>query len=256
MPPILTGLIATTEIEAVNAMLAAIGEDPLDTGTDLSTATQPDVTMAVNTLRNTTREILSMGWRFNTEFGFEVKPSDTLDWTGSDSVTVPLNIYTPPAGLISFSVTKNDDQMGCKLVDTELRPARIYAEGSIPEGLTTTVVFYDRQHARDGFPTADRSFLYINPVWLFPFEQLPEVCRKYIVTKAVRGFVGSSIGSDTLVGFTRQDEAVALRNLKREQGEEDSYSFLSNIDTFSARGRRPSTPRGVSDIRVNRNFTP
>jgi Autographiviridae tail tubular protein Gp11 len=256
MPPILTGLIATTEIEAVNTMLAAIGEDPLDSGTDLSTATQPDVTMAVNTLRNTTREVLSMGWRFNTEFGFEVKSSDELDWTGSDDTTVPLNIYVPPAGLISFSVTKIDDQQGSKLVDTEIRPARIYSQGTIPEGLATTVVFYDRQHARDGFPVADRSFLYINPVWLFPFVQIPEVCRRYIVLKAVRAFVGNSVGSDTLVGFTRQDEAVALRNLKREQGEEDSYSFLSNIDTFSARGRRPSQPRGVSDLRVNRNFKP
>lgn len=242
--PVINNLSATTELEAVNAMLAACGESPLPAGTDLATATQADVLMAVNTLRDITREVLSMGWRFNSEFGYEIAPAATYNWVDTEGITTPLNIFTPPAGLISVSITPIPEQQGSRYVDTEIRPSREYSPG--------TLVFYDRSKARDGFPQADRSFLYINPIWLFDFEKMPEVARRYVTARASRALVEKGVGSGTLSEFAKRDESIALRNLKREQGENDDYNMLYQLDTLKIRGRRP-VMSGVFDPRKNRN---
>lgn len=245
MAPLIVNLSATTELEAVNAMLSAIGEAPLAAGTDLATATQADVQMALNILRNVTREVQSMGWKFNTEFGREIAPTAAYAWVDSAGVTTNLNIFAPPAGMISFSVTKLPEQQGTRLVDTEIRDSRKYVPG--------TRVFYDRSKARDGFPLDLHPFLYINPVWFIDFEDMPEVARRYCTARAAREFAESSVGSETLSDFSKRNEAMALRLLKREQGEEDDYNMLYNADVSRARGRRPGGASGVSDPRKNRN---
>jgi hypothetical protein len=249
MPPLITNLSATTELEAVNAMLAAVGEQPLPSGTDLSTSTQADVAMALNILRNVTREVQSMGWKFNTEFGFEIVPTGTspVAWTDTAGIVTQLNIFKPPAGMIAFSVTPIPAQQGSRSVDTEIRPSRKYVEAAKP-----VLVFYDRQHARDGFVALDHAFLYINPVWLLDFEQMPESARKYVTARAAREFVQGSVGSATLSAFAQNSESLALRTLKREQGEEDSYNWLGNVDAQLARGGRGRGPTGMFDQRTNR----
>lgn len=247
MPPVINNLALTTELEAVNAMLSAAGESPLAPNTDLSTATHADVEMAIAILRGTTREVLSMGWKFNTEFGYEVEPSDTYDWIGSDSVTTPLNIFVPPAGMIGFTVTKIPEQQGSRVVDTEIRPSRRYT--STPSG---DLVFYDRTKARDGFPQSERDFLYINPKWLFDFETLPEVARRYITMVSARRLIEDGVGSATLSQFHQRDESIALRNLKREQGEEDDYTLFQSADVLRVLGRRPGGWRGTIEGRKNR----
>lgn len=248
MPPVIVNLAATTELEAVNAMLAACGETPLADGTDLSTATQADVQMFLNILRNITREVQSMGWRFNTEFGYEVAPAAQYNWVDSAGDTTELNIFTPPAGLISFEVTPITEQAGADAVDTEIRPSRKYLVADEP-----VLVFYDRSGARDGFPSADRDFLYINPVWLFDFEDMPETARRYVTARAARVVIEQAVGSGTLSEFAKRDESIALRNLKREQGENDEYNLLNQSETLAFRGRRPNLVSGVIDLRKNRN---
>lgn len=61
--------LPTTELEAVNEMLAAIGEAPVNIITGTLTA---DVQMAVNTLRNTSRKVQLKGWWFNEEDQYEL----------------------------------------------------------------------------------------------------------------------------------------------------------------------------------------
>jgi hypothetical protein len=117
------------------------------------------------------------------------------------------------------------------------------------------MVFYDRRRARDGFPASDHQYLYINPVWLFGFEQMPESARRYVTGVAARRFVQQTVGSDTLSAFSARDEAVALRTLKREQGEEDNYNFLGSADSQAIRGGRPGSLGGAVDWRKNRNTT-
>lgn len=59
----------TTELEAINEMLSAIGEAPISTLAGDLTA---EVQVAVNTLHNTSRKVQLRGWWFNEEDDFEI----------------------------------------------------------------------------------------------------------------------------------------------------------------------------------------
>jgi len=60
----------TTELEAVNSMLAAVGEYPIESLNNPLTQAQ----QALRTLRLVTREIQSGSWDFNQENGIELTP--------------------------------------------------------------------------------------------------------------------------------------------------------------------------------------
>jgi Autographiviridae tail tubular protein Gp11 len=75
----------TTELEAVNEMLACVGEAPINTLTgDFPAAIQ----IAIDKLRSTSRAFQMMGWNFNTEEDWELSrdldgfvnvPNNTMD---------------------------------------------------------------------------------------------------------------------------------------------------------------------------------
>lgn len=235
-------LTATTELEAVNAMLSAIGEAPI---TNVDTATQADVKMAVNILRNTTREVQRVGWRFNTEFGYEVAPVVApMLWTDSAGESRLLNIFEPPASLARFTITKSPDQQGTKLVDTAIRPSKVYKKNG-----AAALVFYDREHNRDGFPIEDRDYLYINPVWWINFEDMPEVARFYCVAKAARDFSQQVVGSPELSGFTAENVRIAYKDLKREEGVVDRKNLFNQAEMVAFLGGRRRAPTGIADPR-------
>lgn len=235
MALVITNLALTTELEAVNAMLSSAGEAPLPTGTDLSLATASDIVTALNILRNATRTVQSMGWKFNTEFGFQLAPATggglPYDWVDSAGVHTNLNIFLPPAQLLRFSISPIIEQQGYQFVDTVIRPSRKYTPG--------TLVFYDRVLNRDGFPVSERPYLYIDPVWGFDFEKMPEEARQFVAVHAARQFVQQQVGSQTLASFTDQDERLAFRNLKRAFGTEDDFNMLANTDVSKHLGNRP-----------------
>ncbi len=62
---------ALTQLEAVNTMLAVIGEAPVNTLEGASTA---DVIQAKAILNEISREVQSMGWHFNTERDYALVP--------------------------------------------------------------------------------------------------------------------------------------------------------------------------------------
>jgi len=64
-------LAPTTELEAVNTILAAIGETPVGT---LSVALPVDASIALTRLRAKSRGVQSSGWSFNTDERFTLSP--------------------------------------------------------------------------------------------------------------------------------------------------------------------------------------
>ena len=58
-------LTPQTELQAVNAMLRAIGESPVNTITGTTTT---DVAVAIQTLTSVNRRVQSKGWHFNTDY--------------------------------------------------------------------------------------------------------------------------------------------------------------------------------------------
>jgi len=221
MARVITSITRLTELDAVHEMLAAIGEAPV-LQAEIESPTLADVTIALNLLMNTHQEICSLPWHFNMDFGFELAPDDTYDWIGTAGATATLNVWEVPSNLAAFNLTANSEQSG---VDMEAVPPRDYtaAEG--------TLVFYDREKNRDGLDSDDFDYLYIDAIWFRDFEDCPEVVRRYVTIKAARRFQARVLGSQQLDAMLAQDEIVALRNLKREQGLPESLNLFNNSDT-------------------------
>lgn len=241
MARIVTGLGRTTELEAVNEMLSVIGESPVDQ-TEIEAPTLADVERAVAILKSVTREVLSRGWKFNREFGYELAPADTYAWTGTDGSSATLNIFTVPATLLDFDLTSTSKQIG---LDIEPRPPVDY---SAAEG---TLVMYDRAKNRDGLDSDDFDYLYIDALWMLDFEDLPEIARYYITLRAARRFQKHVVGDPNLDVFTREDELIALREMKAEYGRDDHYNIFRNAGTSRHLGGfyRRTGPSGFIDTR-------
>ncbi len=233
----ITNLNPTTELEAVNSMLNSIGEAPVS---DLTVVLQQDVAVAISLLTDATRDVQTLGWRFNTEFELALTAaSANFAWTDHDGTARTLRIFTRPTNLAKFELSATADQAE---LDVTLRPAKLY------EPATSPLVFYDRARNRDGFIATERTYLFIDAVWLFPFEKMPESARRYVVLRAARQLQQKILASSELAGFTAADEAQAFRTLKLDQGDNDNYNMFQSADVSRVLGGRTglsgvSTPR-------------
>jgi len=160
---------ATTELEAINIMMAAIGESPVNTLTGTLPA---DVVMARSTLTEINKQVQSEGWSFNTEIDVTLtRDSSNNINLSSDVLRVDANIHQHP--------TINPIQRGLKLYDRQ----------------NNTFVFEED--------------LICTVVYLRTFAEIPEQARYYITIRAARLFVDRLVGDDGLRTYTQQDETRA-----------------------------------------------
>ena len=160
---------ATTELEAINIMLAAIAEAPINS----LTGTLPvDAVTARSTLAEFNKEVQSEGWSFNTETDV------TLTRDGSNQISLPANVLRVDANIHQHP-TIDPIQRGLKLYDRQNN------KYEFDEDLICTVVYF-----RD-------------------FDEIPEQARRYINIKAARVFVDRLVGDQGLRTYTQEDETRA-----------------------------------------------
>jgi hypothetical protein len=241
MPNVITTIRATTEVEAVNVMLGAIGEAPLAPNTDLSAATDTNVEMAIGILRETVREVLAAGWRFNTLSGYELAPTAQYAWVDTDGVSTTLNVFKLPASVLAWKPTPCSENLDLNLVEF---PSLKYTESGQPVN-----VLFDRVKNRDGAEASRYPFIYIDPVFARDFVQLPEEARRYATVVAARRFCGRVPASESQAAFTQADEFAALRVLKRAHGLQKRSNLFQTADAWEQLGRRDSFGGGYS-VRV------
>tara|TARA_B100000614_G_scaffold110469_1_gene99080 strand:- start:15629 stop:16237 length:609 start_codon:yes stop_codon:yes gene_type:complete len=191
---------ATTELESINIMLAAVGESPVNNLTD----TLPvDAQQALSILNEQSRMIQSEGWSFNTEIDVTL-PRDNFKKValGVDVLRVDPNIHHHP----------NIDaiQRGLKMYD------RLNNTFEFNQDLICTIVYF-----RD-------------------FTEIPEPARNYITIKAARIFIDRLIGDNNLRAYNQQDEARARAVLLETDTENGDHNLLrgdpslTNVfDTYS-----------------------
>lgn len=238
MPDLITTIVPTTELEAVNAMLSAIGEAPLPDGTDLVAVDHADVQLALNLLRKSTRDVQTEGWRFNAERGVEVAPVALIGWTDSRGTVSSLNVFQLPSGVLRWTQTACSQNLGLDLIS---RPSKLYkVDGeSLP-------VLYDRAKNRDGCEAAAYPYVYLDLVYGFGFSDMPETARCYATVRAGRQLTQQGIGSPTLSAFSEQDERAALRALVRDQGEDEKLNLFETPEGDAYFGGRPNVNAGPS----------
>lgn len=215
----------TTELEAVNAILAAANEAPVDSLD--AAAGRGDVALALSTLAEVQRETLSYHWRFNSDINYRL--TGVAEGDGY--------VFPEPPGMLAFTLTRSSAQYGWDIVS---RPSRTYQVGGASVRILTDRV--------GGFDTLSVSELFINPVWAVPFSLMPEHARRYIVRSAVRRRVQQ--GGYPNLQACAADEAGAWRELQRHEGNaEKGNLFRDNPAMARMRGRT----RNVGSFLPQRN---
>ena len=160
---------ATTELEAINIMLAAIGEAPVNT---LTGSLPVDVKIAQSTLVEINKSVQAEGWSFNTEIDVTLTPNT------SKEIVLPVNVLR-----VDANIHQHPDidpiQRGLKLYD------RLKNTFEFDEDLICTVVYF-----RD-------------------FDEIPEQARSYINIRAARIFVDRLVSDQGLRTYTKEDEIRA-----------------------------------------------
>ena len=160
---------ATTELECINIMLAAIGEAPVNS----LTGTVPvDVRLAQSTLTEVNKQVQSEGWSFNTEIDVTLTRNASNNIVlGTDVLRVDAQTHDHPS--------IDPIQRGLKL--------------------------YDRKNNTFVFDEDIRCTV----VYLRSFDELPEQARSYMTIKAARVFVDRLISDQSLRTYTQEDEIRA-----------------------------------------------
>ena len=191
---------ATTELESINIMLAAIGEAPINS----LTGTLPvDARLAQSTLTEVSKEVQSEGWSFNTEIDVTLTRDVSNHISlSTDVLRVDPNIHQQP--------TIDALQISLKLYD------RLNNKYEFDEDLICTIVYF-----RD-------------------FNEITEPARRYITIKAARIFVDRLVSDDGLRTYTQQDETRARAILMETDLANGDHNVLrgdpsltSVFDTYS-----------------------
>lgn len=188
----------TTKLEAVNTMIAVIGEAPVNTLG--GTAVPITVVQAENVLDETSRAVQSEGWHFNTEHEYPFTPDAT-----NSKITLPSNVLTIDL----------DPQ-----IYTDVDPVQ---RGNI---------LYDRKKHTDVWTKEVKASV----TFQLDFTEIPEQFRNYITIKAARIFSNRFLGSREIEGFALRDEVEAKARAIDSDSENadrtifDNYSVMRVLD--------------------------
>ena len=192
---------ATTELEAINIMLAAIGEAPINS----LTGTLPvDARLAQSTLTEVNKDVQSEGWSFNTEIDVTLTRDSV-----KKQIALPTDVLRVDPNIHQHT-TIDAIQRGLRLYD------RLNNKFEFDEDLICTVVY------------------------LRTFDEIPEPARRYITIRSARIFVDRLVSDDGLRTYTQQDEVRARAILMETDLANGDHNVLrgdpsltSVFDTYS-----------------------
>lgn len=185
-------VVSTTKLQAVNTMLAGIGEAPIAA----LPATRADGTMAESILDETTRDVLSMGWHFNTEVKTLTRVANKIDVPADYA---KIDLYDETLSRSEYEVIVRDDSGTMRLYNKA--PGKNTFE--FPMDLKCEIVYYQ------------------------DFDKIPEAARRYIMVKAARVFQDRIAGATNVHQFQMQDEIMALAALRDQEATDSDYTIFN-----------------------------
>lgn len=188
-----------TKLEAVNEMLLAIGQAPVNT---LSVTGVRDVSIASTLLDNVSREVQSDGHKFNT---------NTITLALDENSQLPI-----PADAL------------------QVDPTDLYLE-AVPavEPESGTLKLYDQLN--ETF-TWDEP-IEVSVVRLLPYESLPQHARRFILAKAKLRFQASTVGSDTLNKLFETEMGEAYAAFRKAELLQADHNILTANSGLISRNR-------------------
>lgn len=166
----------TTLLEAVNTLLAVIGEQPVNT---LETQQIVEASMAERTLLEFHKEGQVNGWSWNSEQAYEFTKDN------NNEIVVPTNVVRWAAD--AYEWAGRFQLRGQRVYDRE---KRTYSLGSDVTSLKADVVF------------------------LLSWDESPETFNRWVTIRSARVFSGRVLGDSSSFRYTAVDEQAALTALQ------------------------------------------
>ena len=178
-----------TKLEAVNRMLAAINERPVNS----LFSGLPDAASAQAILEETTRDVVAKGWHCNTDLKYPLSP----DIAGL--IQIPLNLFRMKVVGKSLSLNVTTRRNGTVMC--------------VYNVIDRTFLFTNT--------------LEVEAVWDMPFEDLTHELQLYIMYKSARRFQKNSVQSVGLDRNLEPLEIEAWAAVQDAEGASEEYNILT-----------------------------
>lgn len=182
----------STELAAVNILLASIGEQPV---ASLDTVESADAESARNTLNEFSRAIQAKGWDWNREEAYPLSPDS------EGLIQLPANcLYMDAAYWSSYGCTeKNISERGRQLYNK-----------------TDRTLIWEAT-----------SRVYVDMIVYLEWDELPEYARQAILYSAVHRFQMRELTSTAIAKITIEDVAQAMATLEQREDEANPKNAIS-----------------------------
>ena len=185
----------STELDAVNQILSSVGQAPVTTLDQQN----PEVSIALNTLREANKQVQAEGWTFNTEHHYEM--------TG-DANTFEI---TYPTNALQIDTTRSqhfDDY------DPVRRGGKLY----------------DRHKHTFLWKNEDGTAktIQVDVIWYFNFTEVPIAVQNYITARACVMSALKMVGDKELMQLLQQQEIntrAAALEYETSQGDFSMFGF-------------------------------
>jgi hypothetical protein len=194
--------MATSKLNAVNTLLAIIGEAPVNS---LNPPLTGDASLADQVLDEVSREVQGAGWSWNTML--------------YDSI--PLDASTGQSQLPSNTLAVRFNPISYPSQRFVLRGLRLF------DRVKNT---YDLRSSLGVALTGNSSNIVAEIVEELPWDSIPETGKRYITIRAGRIFANRAVTSASIESYTAEDEQNALQTLKRTEDMAQNYNFISGPD--------------------------
>ncbi len=191
-----------TDLEAVNRMLASIGQAPVNA---VPTSGVGDAAKAAKQLAETARDVQTVGYCWNSDSSFTLSP-DASD----GSIVLPNGALDVDASAPTSNIT------------VRMHPVR------------QQLALYDGDNQTFTF-TADVD---VDIIWGYDFNELPQPARAYIATAAARRFQAQTVSSTILDRFNEEDESrafILLQRYERRCRDTNSFRRSSSLQAWTKR---------------------
>ena len=185
----------STELDAVNSILMSVGETPVNT----LTVQSPEVAIAQKTLRQVCREIQAEGWSYNTENQYPIElDTNNQCIIPNNTLQIDLNIFEHGK---DYDVVRRSDNGVMKV--------------------------YDKKNHTFTFENCSK--LYFDIVWMLDFEDLPQVFKDYITTRASRIASNRMVNSQPSAKLLEADEAAARAAAVQYEMQQSDHNIFSDF---------------------------
>ena len=202
-----------TELEAVNTILATIGEAGVSS-LAVNTNEITDASLAMRTLREVALDVQSEGWSWNTELDVEIPATAA-------------NVYVVPGDTLSVKFSPNDYPYNQYV----LRGLRVY------DKLNHRFDFAEEINSQALQAREVIKALYCNvgtTTWVW--TDLPHAAQQYITVRAARIFSDRYVASSIVFTYTAADEDQARTLLIRSEESNLSNNLLWGNDRGGGQG--------------------